>query len=173
MADQSTGPYMGDANFAFTEAELATIAEKDPSFYNALRANALRNAFYFPIPLQLQTAVGNTTSTGIQVVIRFPCRVFYAEVGCEAAAGGSATAKVEVALAATPTSFTTLTTGGTSGNVDIKTAAPILQGSRVDAAKSYLAVGDIVRLSITGASGGNVTGGFGILHAVRVPSATS
>lgn len=165
MAALPTAPYMGNTTFWFSTTEMAELANKDPAFYNANLASRIKAANYFTITLPIYTAVGNTTGYSMIYTARFPFTAFYAEVGCEAAAGSTAVGFLQKALAADTGTYSTLTT---SASTDIKGAAGTLQGVTIDSAKADIAYGDVIRFAITGASGGNATGGIAIIHCARL-----
>lgn len=163
MATFNAAPYLFDGLVAPTETELARIAEKDPSFYNAALAKFMKHAFYFTIPLQIITAISSNTKVSPAFTARFPFKVVGAEIGAETSGGSNAIGAIHKALAATPTTFASMQEADT----DIHTAIGYMQAAVITAAKVDFAVGD--RLLLSGnSSDGALVGISAVVHCYRL-----
>lgn len=156
--------WVGSKTVRITDAQVAQMDRYD-SGLGAIGVSALwRSAGMFMLPFTLAAAVNNATVVGLAQVARIPFKLVHLDVGCESAAGSTATLDLHKAVAATPTSFATMLEAA----VDVQTAAGTMQAASVTDTKEDIAVGDHLRIVGIGGGSGAVVGSSGLAICYRL-----
>lgn len=163
MSTLDASAYLGAHFVRPTDAELTNVSNFDPALYRCRMDNILRGLGYFVLQLTLAAAVNNATVNGLSQVARIPFKVVGIDVGVESAAGTACTGDVKKALAAAPTSFTSMLTAA----VDTKTGAGTMQATAITSGTEDVEVGDLLRLTEIGTGAGAVVGSTATLHCFR------
>lgn len=164
MAVFDNAAWIGPRAIRPTEDQLERIENYDPGLYGVGLSALLRHLHYFPIHLDISTAIDANTKRSLEYTARFPFLVAKMEVGVESAAGSACTADIEKNPTGAPDTYATMSTGA----VDVKTNAgnfldlPVLDGAE------EIAYGDQLQLVVAATGSGAVVGGKAILHCFRL-----
>ena len=164
MSAFDASAWLGDRNVRPTDAVIQQIRNYDAGLYRCGLDQIVQHGGYFVLPLAVNADANATTKTGVAHEARIPFKVVGAEVGAEVAAVSAGTAMIEKAPAATPTTFGDLL----EADVDIKTAIGVMQAGEGTDGEEDIAVGDRLRMSVTGIGSGALTGSVAHLHCFRL-----
>lgn len=162
MAAFDASQYLGDRDIALTAAELAEIDNKQFALFQVNLSKLLRGAAFFTIPLRLATDPNNNTVTGVALPALIPFKVIGVQIGAKTAAGSACTGIIEKDPLGGG-AFATMMNAALDIFTDVGT---MQQGVILDGAED-IAVGDELRLSITGTGAGAVTGANALLLCLR------
>jgi hypothetical protein len=163
MSAFSAAAWIGSRLVRPTTAQLDQIGKYDAGLYQVGMDNLLRHLHYFVFRIGIGTTINANTVSSMAHLVRVPLKVVAMEVGCESAAGSACTGDVEKAAAATPTSFSTMSTGA----VDVKTGAGVMQDLPVLSGHEDVEYGDRLRTTFAATGSGAVVGAQAVLHCFR------
>lgn len=163
MATFDESPYVGARLVAFSAAELLELHRAGPAVFPSVNLDKLKHLGTFAVALEIAAAVDNATVAGGVWEAKFPVKVIHMDASVESAAGSAATLDVHLALAATPTTFATMTLGA----VDVKTGVPYPQALPFTSGKENLEVGDRLKAVAIGTGSGAVVGSKVIVYLQR------